>query len=162
MGILLFIVREICLFFSFFWSYFHSALGSDLGWPPHIVPVPSAMPLLNTVLLLSSGATITWAHTALLCSKWNEAKVRLLMTVFLGLLFSLMQLLEYERCTFTISDSVYGRIFYLATGFHGLHVLVGSLFILLMFFRHLNGHFSSRHHFGFEARAWYWHFVDVV
>lgn len=162
-GMLLFIVREVCFFFSFFWAFFHSALSIEFGWPPHIIPIdPMVVPLLNTVVLLSRGATITWAHMALLVSKWIEVRLSISATVFLGILFTSLQFFEYKYCPFTISDSVYGSVFYIATGFHGLHVILGAIFILCIFFRFFIGHFSRNRHFGFEARAWYWHFVDVV
>ena len=168
MGMILFIIREIFFFFSFFWAFFHSSLGPNVeigsAWPPTFVrPVnPFEVPLLNTTVLLSRGATITWAHMSLLNSNWRETRLGLTYTIGLGILFTALQLQEYERCSFTITDSVYGRTFYVATGFHGLHVIIGTLFISVTLCRHLGLHFSSEHHFGFEGRAWYWHFVDVV
>lgn len=167
LGMLLFITREVCFFASFFWAYFHMALRPSIeisSWPPlGVTPInPYEVPLLNTILLLSRGATMTWAHISLLGSKWVDTLTGLFYTVLLGLIFTWLQAMEYKSCRFTIADSVFGRTFYIATGFHGLHVLVGTLFILIILFRHLDRHFSCRHHRGFEARAWYWHFVDVV
>jgi len=168
LGILLFIIREVCLFLAFFWSFFHSSLRPtvEVGstWPPVWVETldPFAVPLLNTTLLLSSGASITWAHIALLRGKWFEARIRLSLTVALGAFFTVLQTAEYFYSPFSISDSVYGSTFYLATGFHGLHVIIGTLFIGVILYRHNMKHFSEAHHFGFERRAWYWHFVDVV
>ena len=167
LGMILFIIREVFLFLTFFWAFFHSALRPNIEigstWPPAVVPLdPFSVPLLNTTLLLSSGATITWAHMAMQRSSWIETNLGMLFTVVLGSIFSILQLLEYGFCSFTMSDSIYGSTFYIATGFHGLHVLFGTIFIATEWFRHYNGHFTEVHHFGFEARAWYWHFVDVI
>jgi len=168
LGILLFITSEVCLFLAFFWSFFHSSLRPtvEVGatWPPVWVESinPFGVPLLNTTVLLSSGATITWAHIALLRGNRYEARISLSITVALGGFFTVLQAAEYVYRPFTISDSVYGRTFFLATGFHGLHVIIGSFFIGVILYRHLLCHFSEAHHFGFESRAWYWHFVDVV
>ena len=165
-GMLLFITREVFFFFTFFWAYFHASLSPNVEigsrWPPVPRIDPFGVPLLNTTVLLSRGATITWAHMAVLSSHRIEAGVRFAWTVMLGIFFTLLQVREYLNSRFTISDSVYGRTFFLATGFHGLHVVIGTLFILVMWIRHCWGHFSRVHHFGFEASAWYWHFVDVV
>lgn len=167
-GILLFIVSEVLFFFSFFWAFFHRSLSPrlELGrvWPPvGIEPFnPFRVPLLNTAILLGSGATVTWAHHCLICREHGEAVFRLTLTVVLGAYFTSLQAFEYWEATFSIADSVYGSTFFVATGFHGLHVIIGSLFLLVCLGRLLASHFSSRHHFGFEAAAWYWHFVDVV
>ena len=167
-GILLFIVSEVFLFFAFFWAFFHSSLSPNVErgttWPPTgVKPIdPYEVPLLNTTVLLSSGASITWAHISLMNSRWIEAHVRFALTVGLGALFTLLQLIEYKYRTFSMADSVYGRVFFLATGFHGIHVVIGTIFIRAIWGRHLYRHFSESHHFGFEGRAWYWHFVDVV
>ena len=168
MGMLLFIVSEICFFGSFFWAYFHSRLGprrivcGDCNSYTVRTINPFHVPLLNTLLLLGRGSRITWVHIAVLANDWVEASLGFAITVILGAAFTGLQLLEYTQCPFSISDSVYGSSFYLATGFHGLHVIIGTLFITVIYWRHLNGHFSARHHFGLEARAWYWHFVDVI
>ena len=168
LGILLFITREVFFFFTFFWTYFHSSLsiGQEIGrlWPPVGIETLNAfdVPLLNTTVLLSSGVTITWAHISLLNSQWIEAHLSFAATVALGTLFTFLQAFEYCCCTFTIADSVLGSTFFVVTGFHGLHVIIGSLFIAVIWTRHYFNHFSSIHHMGFEASAWYWHFVDVV
>lgn len=168
LGIILFIVSEILFFFSFFWSYFHSSLSPsiDIGmiWPPlGIIPFnPYDIPLINSIILISSGLTVTWTHHSLLNNNLIESKKRLLITIFLGLYFTSLQLFEYKEAPFTISDSVYGSVFFIATGFHGLHVIIGTLFLYICFLRLSFLHFSSSHHFGFEAAVWYWHFVDVV
>jgi len=167
-GIILFIVSEICFFFSFFWAFFHRRLSPclELGrvWPPTgLQPFdPFRVPLLNTAILLASGATVTWAHHALLQAQHSEAQIRLRVTLRLGFYFTLLQGFEYYEARFTIADSVYGATFFVATGFHGLHVIIGTLFLSVCFTRLCLGHFSPTHHFGFEAAAWYWHFVDVV
>ena len=168
LGIVLFIVSEIIFFFSFFWAFFHSSLSprGELGilWPPAgISPLdPFSVPLLNTVILLSSGVTVTWAHRALVEGYHKRALTSLLLTVVLGLYFIRVQYLEYCTSRFTIRDSVFGSVFFVATGFHGFHVIIGTLFLAACLGRLLRGHFSNNHHFGFEASAWYWHFVDVV
>lgn len=168
LGIILFIISEIFFFISFFWAFFHSRLSPtiELGlcWPPRGVDRfdPFKIPLLNTIILLSSGITITWAHHRLLTNNFKQMNNSLLITVILGVYFSFLQIYEYADSRFSISDSCYGSTFFIATGFHGLHVLVGTTFLLVCYIRHLNSHFSIHHHFGVEASAWYWHFVDVV
>nr|YP_009539791.1 cytochrome c oxidase subunit III [Suhpalacsa longialata]AYP72729.1 cytochrome c oxidase subunit III [Suhpalacsa longialata] len=167
-GMILFIISEVFFFVSFFWAFFHSSLSPtvELGltWPPMgIMPFnPLEIPLLNTVILLSSGVTITWAHHSLMNSNYTQTAQGLFFTILLGVYFTMLQAYEYIEASFTIADSVYGSTFFVATGFHGLHVLIGTTFLMICFIRHVNFHFSSNHHFGFEAAAWYWHFVDVV
>lgn len=168
LGIILFIVSEILFFFSFFWAYFHSSLAPaiEIGqlWPPlGIKPFnPFDIPLINTIILISSGLTVTWSHHAILNKNLKERIKRLLLTILLGIYFTSLQLIEYIEAPFTIADSVYGSTFFIATGFHGLHVIIGTLFLFFCYIRMSSLHFSSNHHFGFEAAAWYWHFVDVV
>ena len=167
-GMILFILREVWFFLAFFWAFFHSSLSpnTDLGsiWPPAgILSInPYDVPLLNTLVLLTSGATITWAHISLVNSIWMEAFISTGATILLGISFTYLQVYEFVHCSFAISDSVFGGVFFLLSGFHGLHVLIGTIFIAVIFMRHTWGHFSANHHFGFEASAWYWHFVDVV
>lgn len=167
-GFILFIASEVCFFFSFFWAYFHSALAPtpEIGcvWPPHgiMVPNPFHIPLLNTGILLASGATVTWSHMRLLASSRKESIVSLGLTLALGSIFLGLQGLEYYEMPFTIADSVYGSCFYMLTGFHGLHVTVGVLFLFVCLVRIYRHHFSPSHHVGFEIAIWYWHFVDVV
>lgn len=167
-GMLLFILSEVMFFFSFFWAFFHSALAPtpEIGslWPPLGIETINAwgVPLLNTVLLLSSGATITWAHHAIVCGHRKNALLGLTLTVFLAIIFTLLQAVEYIESTFSISDGVYGSIFFLSTGFHGIHVIIGTIFLIINLIRLINHHLTKEHHFGFEAAAWYWHFVDVV
>nr|UOR16938.1 cytochrome c oxidase subunit 3 [Aplomya sp.] len=167
-GMILFILSEILFFFSFFWAFFHSSLSPsmELGaiWPPMgIMPFnPFQIPLLNTIILLTSGITVTWAHHSLMEGNHSQTTQGLFFTVILGIYFTILQAYEYIEAPFTIADSVYGSTFFMATGFHGIHVLIGTTFLLICLIRHLKNHFSMNHHFGFEAAAWYWHFVDIV
>lgn len=167
-GIILFIISEIFFFISFFWAFFHRSLSPNIeigsNWPPiNIISFnPFQIPLLNTIILITSGITVTWAHHALIENNYTQTSQRLFITIILGIYFTILQVYEYIEAPFTIADSIYGSTFFLATGFHGLHVIIGTIFLLTCFIRHLNFHFSSNHHFGFEAAAWYWHFVDVV
>nr|YP_009159099.1 cytochrome c oxidase subunit III [Aegista diversifamilia]AKP55339.1 cytochrome c oxidase subunit III [Aegista diversifamilia] len=167
-GVLLFIVSEVCFFFAFFWAYFHSSLAPNVEigsvWPPiGITTLPTfSVPLLNTSVLLLSGVSVTWSHHAIEEGKFKNAGFGLLITVLLGFYFLLLQLGEYKETMFSIADSVYGSTFFMATGFHGLHVLVGATFLTVCLFRFYKFHFTTSHHVGFLAAAWYWHFVDVV
>jgi heme/copper-type cytochrome/quinol oxidase subunit 3 len=167
-GMILFIVSEIFFFVSFFWAFFHFALSPNIFiycvWPPIGVTTldPWSIPCLNTVILLSSGVTLTWAHRLILLNKEVGATHTLLTTIFLGVIFTLLQIFEYTQTTFSINDSAYGSIFFVATGFHGLHVLVGTIFLAVCYIRLRKGHFTPTRHLGFECAAWYWHFVDVV
>lgn len=168
LGIILFIISELLFFVRFFWCYFHVYLGSavDIGniWPPKgiISFNPYFVPLLNTIILLSSGVTVTLSHYGLLINNYKFGKNYLFYTFILGLIFTIFQGLEYIEAIFCLSDSVYGSIFFIGTGFHGLHVIIGSLFLIINYLRIKNINFSINHHFGFEAAAWYWHFVDVI
>nr|YP_010583005.1 cytochrome c oxidase subunit III [Yangisunda tiani]UGN61451.1 cytochrome c oxidase subunit III [Yangisunda tiani] len=168
MGMILFITSEVFFFLSFFWAFFHSSLAPtiEMGmkWPPMGIMVfnPINIPMLNTMILLGSGVTITWAHHSLLNKNYSKMNQAMLITVLLGLYFSMLQLYEYMESTFCIADSVYGSTFFMATGFHGLHVIIGTIFIAVSGWRMKMLHFSTNHHVGFEASAWYWHFVDVV
>nr|YP_010714330.1 cytochrome c oxidase subunit III [Amata multigutta]WDD57558.1 cytochrome c oxidase subunit 3 [Amata multigutta] len=167
-GMILFIVSEVFFFLSFFWAFFHSSLAPNIEigtlWPPmNITPFnPFQIPLLNTIILISSGVSVTWAHHALMENNNSQTTQGLFITIILGIYFTILQAYEYFEAPFTIADSIYGSTFFMATGFHGLHVIIGTLFLLICLIRHLNNHFSNNHHFGFEAAAWYWHFVDVV
>nr|UPL65823.1 cytochrome c oxidase subunit III [Alloeorhynchus sp.] len=167
-GMILFIVSEILFFVSFFWGFFHSSLAPTMeigsSWPPAGIVTfnPMQIPLLNTMILLCSGISVTWAHHSLMENNHSQALQGLTFTVILGIYFSILQGYEYLESSFTISDSVYGSTFFMATGFHGIHVIIGTTFLLTCLMRHSMFHFSKSHHFGFEAAAWYWHFVDVV
>nr|CCI69373.1 cytochrome oxidase subunit 3 [Metacrangonyx sp. 4 MDMBR-2012] len=167
-GMILFIISEVFFFFSFFWAFFHSSLNTTveigLSWPPTGIEAfnPFKIPLLNTIVLLVSGVSVTWAHNAVLQGLHTQATQSMGFTIFLGVYFTMLQLFEYLEAPFSISDSVYGTVFFVATGFHGLHVIVGSLFLSVNLLRIYTSQFSNYHHFGLEAAIWYWHFVDVV
>nr|ADD62149.1 cytochrome c oxidase subunit III [Takobia yixiani] len=167
-GMILFIVSEVLFFVSFFWAFFHSSLSPSvelgLEWPPKGISSfnPLQIPLLNTGVLLASGVTVTWAHHGLMESNYTQSIQGLFFTVILGIYFSILQGYEYIEAPFSIADSAYGSCFYMATGFHGFHVLIGTTFLLVCLIRLMMNQFSGSHHFGFEAAAWYWHFVDVV
>jgi cytochrome c oxidase subunit 3 len=191
-GMLLFIASEVMFFVAWFWAYFNAAIfHADVGvatWPPAgIVTLdPWHLPLLNTLLLLTSGTTVTWAHHAIQTGDRKGAVQGLALTVALGLCFTAVQAWEYAHAPFTFGfnnlarapfesgahiflaagagnfDAVYGSTFFMATGFHGFHVIVGTIFLIVCLFRAIAGQFTPTRHFGFEAAAWYWHFVDVV
>ena len=191
MGVILFIISELMLFFSFFWAFFHSSLAPSvlLGsvWPPLGINVlnPLKIPLLNTLILLLSGLTVTWSHHVIRDKSWQKVffmkndnsqiglfntfldnyvicVFSLFLTVVLGIEFTIWQGYEYYKATFYLYDGVYGSTFYMTTGLHGFHVIVGTLFLLICLFRLIDLHFIYNHHFGYEAAIWYWHFVDVV
>jgi cytochrome c oxidase subunit 3 len=186
-GMILFIVSEIMFFFSFFWAFFHSSVNPSIWiggiWPPiGIHPLdPWKLPFLNTLILLSSGVTVTWAHRAMIgrsnkviSTSTNKLEVvntltdrqsvilALFMTIVYGCLFTLLQRYEYTQTDFTIADGIYGSTFFVTTGFHGLHVIIGTLFLIVCLVRHYAYHFTREYHFGLEAAIWYWHFVDVI
>lgn len=167
-GIALFILSEVFFFVSFFWAFFHLRLGtlSEGGrWPPAgVLPInPFGVPLLNTAVLLSSGVRVTWAHYAIREFQRIESIEALVVTVLLGSWFTGLQLEEYLTASFTISDGSYGSLFFVITGFHGIHVLIGTMFLLVGLVRTVIYHFSKGHnHVGLEVAIWYWHFVDVV
>nr|AYB71582.1 cytochrome oxidase subunit 3 [Platorchestia sp. AKP-2018] len=167
-GMVLFIASEILFFFSFFWAFFHNSLNTTMEvggqWPPTSIVVfnPFQIPLLNTAILLASGMTVTWSHHAVMENNHSQSLKGLILTLFMGFYFTFLQALEYYEAPFSIADSVYGSVFFVATGFHGLHVIIGSTFLAVCLIRLFNGHFSNKHHTGFEAAIWYWHFVDVV
>nr|CAH2593475.1 cytochrome c oxydase subunit 3 [Physella acuta]CAH2593676.1 cytochrome c oxydase subunit 3 [Physella acuta]CAH2594061.1 cytochrome c oxydase subunit 3 [Physella acuta]CAH2594144.1 cytochrome c oxydase subunit 3 [Physella acuta]CAH2594153.1 cytochrome c oxydase subunit 3 [Physella acuta] len=167
-GFLLFIVSEVFFFVGFFWAYFHVSLSPDIAlggvWPGSgiITIKPFSVPLLNTVLLLSSGVSLTWSHHAMMGGDKTEASISLICTIVFGLLFLVCQFLEYYEACYTISDSVFGSVFFMGTGFHGFHVFIGVTMLTVTLLRLRCYHFSSSHHLGFLVTAWYWHFVDVV
>lgn len=169
-SMLLFIFSEVMFFagffFSFFWLGFAPSIELNLTWPPNdlqnLIFNPFEIPLLNTIILLTSGATITISHLFIKEGKFFEAILFISLTLFLAFLFLLIQLFEYFTAPFDISDGAYASVFYICTGFHGFHVIVGAIFIAFMLYRVFLHNFSQMHHFGFEASAWYWHFVDVV
>lgn len=167
-GMILFILSEVFFFVSFFWAYYDARLSPcvEIGmqWPPKgILPLGVySVPLLNTVILLSSGVTVTWSHHSLVGNYYLARVTSLAVTVALGLYFLYMQYLEYRERAFCIADGVYGTTFFISTGFHGIHVIVGTTFLFYVLLSMLRGVLLYNHHFIFEAAAWYWHFVDVV
>jgi len=189
-GMILFIASEVMFFVAWFWAYFDAALfpaaqtipGDQMvgltarqevtggQWPPVATEDgrflatfdPWGLPLVNTLVLLLSGTTVTWAHHALLQNDRRGLIWGLVLTIILGILFTTLQVYEYQHAAFEFSGHIYGSVFFMATGFHGAHVVIGTLFLIVCLFRALRGHFTPEKHFGFEAAAWYWHFVDVV
>lgn len=167
-GVIIFILTEVMFFAAFFWGYFHSSLAPtiEIGgiWPPvGVEPFnPYGVPLLNTYILVLSGVTITYAHHYMIAGNYKRMSEGFIFTIILAILFTFLQVLEYLEAPFTIADSVYGSTFFMATGFHGFHVIIGTTFILVCYLRSLSYQYTRQHHVGFEAAAWYWHFVDVV
>ncbi|WP_127144774.1 cytochrome c oxidase subunit 3 [Pelagibacterium montanilacus] len=175
-GMILFIASEIMFFVAWFWAYFDAAFYPDEivqearvaftggAWPPVGVEVfdPWHLPLFNTLLLLLSGTTVTWAHHAILENDREGLKWGLILTVLLGALFSFVQVIEYTQAHFDFARNIYGATFFMATGFHGFHVFIGTVFLFVCLMRVYRGHFTPNQHLGFEFAAWYWHFVDVV
>lgn len=161
-------MSEALFFLGIFWAYFHSSLSpnTELGgqWPPMGINAinPFELPLLNTILLLSSGVTVTYAHHSVIQGERKGALIGTLLTIILAICFTFFQYLEYKWAPFTISDSVYGASFYFGTGFHGFHVIIGTIFLFVGFWRLLAYHFTDHHHLGLESGILYWHFVDVV
>ena len=175
-GMALFIASEVMFFVAFFWAFFDASLfAGEVAqflrleytqgvWPPpQIVTIPPfELPLLMTMILLLSGCTATWAHHAILHGQREESVKALGLTVLLGTCFLGFQIYEYAHAHFHFKDGIYPSTFFMATGFHGFHVFVGTVFLLVCWIRAMKGHFTPERHFGFEAAAWYWHFVDVV
>ena len=175
-GMILFIASEVMFFVAWFWAYFDQFFRVDdveqfarvafTGghWPPAGIELfdPFHLPLFNTIILLTSGTTVTWAHHALIHGDKKGLKAGLWLTVALGALFSVVQVIEYTRAGFGFSENIYGATFFMATGFHGFHVLVGTIFLIVCLARAYVGNLTQKHHLGFEFAAWYWHFVDVV
>ncbi|MCO5092339.1 cytochrome c oxidase subunit 3 [Bosea sp. (in: a-proteobacteria)] len=175
-GMIMFIASEVMFFVAWFWAYFDASLfaGEEINflrydftgghWPPKGIETfdPWHLPLLNTLILLTSGTTVTWAHHALINNDRAGLKQGLWLTVILGTLFTICQIYEYSHATFGFSGNIYGATFFMATGFHGFHVLIGTIFLTVCLYRAYLGHFKPDQHLGFEFAAWYWHFVDVV
>ena len=175
-GMILFIASEVMFFVAWFWAFFDASLfpGEAIEysrveftgghWPPKGVEVldPWHLPLLNTLILLTSGTTITWAHHALLENDRRGMKFGLILTIALGMVFTSVQAFEYAHAPFGFKESIYGATFFMATGFHGFHVIIGTIFLIVCLIRTYMGHFTPKQHLGFEFAAWYWHFVDVV
>jgi len=167
-GMLLFIFTEVMFFSAFFWGYFHASLAPNLEigsiWPPMGIQPFNAwdVPFVNTLILLLSGATVTWSHHSMIHGNRIQCITGLILTLILATGFTALQGYEYLEAPFSIADGIYGSSFFMATGFHGFHVIVGSIFLLVCLIREFKYHFTTTHHVGFEAAAWYWHFVDVV
>ena len=182
-GFILFIMSEVMFFSAWFWSFFKHAMYPmgenspmvDGVWPPAGIETfdPWHLPLINTLILLCSGAAATWAHHALVHEENREdieekalhggiMKWGLLIAIALGAIFTVFQAYEYGHAAFSFSGNIYGANFFMATGFHGFHVIVGTIFLAICLLRVMKGHFTAKSHLGFEAAAWYWHFVDVV
>ena len=175
-GMIMFIASEVMFFAAWFWAFFDASIFYGEAqqvlrldytggqWPPADTEVldPLHLPLYNTIILLLSGTTVTWAHHGLLHNDRTALKWGLALTVALGILFSAVQFYEYSVAPFSFSGSLYGATFFMATGFHGFHVLIGTIFLIVCLVRAMRGDFTPEKHFGFEAAAWYWHFVDVV
>ncbi|OAN49592.1 cytochrome B562 [Paramagnetospirillum marisnigri] len=167
LGMALFIASEVMFFAGFFWAFFHSALGvapTTTQWPPAgIVPLDTwHLPFINTLILMSSGLTLTRGHHALMEDRIGPTTRWLALTIALGVLFLGLQIHEYGSALFAFKDGIYPSVFYMATGFHGFHVFVGVCFLAVCLVRTLGGQFSAKRHLGFQAAAWYWHFVDAV
>jgi cytochrome c oxidase subunit 3 len=175
-GMMLFIASEVMLFVAFFWAYFDGFFRFDdveqyarvtaTGghWPPVGIELFDAfhLPLFNTLILLTSGTTVTWAHHALLEGDRKGLRWGLVLTVALGVLFTCVQMIEYSEAAFSFAGNMYGATFFMATGLHGFHVAVGTIFLIVCLLRAERGDFTPERHLGFEFAAWYWHFVDVV
>uniref|UniRef100_A0AAU7LKL1 Cytochrome c oxidase subunit 3 n=1 Tax=Syrbatus sp. 2 RRMO-2024a TaxID=3154168 RepID=A0AAU7LKL1_9COLE len=167
-SMMMFIISELFFFFGIFWSFFHSSLSPTveigLNWPPLNINIlnPLQIPLLNTLILLTSGMTITWSHYSLHLNLFKYSFLSLSITIILGIMFSILQMYEYMSLKFSISDSIYGSLFFFMTGFHGFHVLIGTLFLMICLIRLFFNHFSKTHMFGIESASWYWHFIDMV
>jgi cytochrome c oxidase subunit 3 len=175
-GMIMFIASEVMFFVAWFWAFFDASLYPNEAiqearvaftggqWPPKGIEVldPWHLPLYNTIILLLSGTTLTWAHHALLNNDRKGLIQGLVLTVALGVIFSSVQAYEYAHAPFGFKNSIYGATFFMATGFHGFHVLIGTIFLLVCLLRAAAGDFTPKQHFGLEAAAWYWHFVDVV
>ncbi|MDO5705072.1 MAG: cytochrome c oxidase subunit 3 [Paracoccus sp. (in: a-proteobacteria)] len=172
-GFILFIVSEAMFFVAWFWNWFKNVLYpmgpmspiQDGVWPPEgIVPFdPWHLPFINTLVLLLSGVAVTWAHHALAHDNDRRTTIwGLAVAVILGVFFTILQAYEYSHAAFGLADTAYASGFYLATGFHGFHVIIGTIFLFVCLIRMLKGQMSQQQHVGFEAAAWYWHFVDVV
>ena len=175
-GMIMFIASEVMFFVAWFWAYFEAALYTAYPiqpqrveftggmWPPKGIEAfdPWHLPLLNTLILLTSGTTVTWAHHALLHGDRKGLKYGLWLTIILGVLFTACQAYEYAHAHFGFAGSIYSSTFFMATGFHGAHVIIGTIFLAVCLLRTYKGDFTPKQHLGFEFAAWYWHFVDVV
>nr|AKM70228.1 cytochrome oxidase subunit III [Anoecia fulviabdominalis] len=167
-SMILFIIFEMFLFISFFWNFLHNSLAPSielgLNWPPKNIKFfnPTLIPLLNTIILLTSSFTVTLFHFYLLNNNKKKTVKLMIYTIILSMYFIILQGIEYKQATFTFSDSIFGSSFFMATGFHGLHVIIGTIFLILNLIRMTKLHISYIHHISFELAAWYWHFIDII
>lgn len=167
-SIIIFILSELFFFISFFWAFFHRSISPsidiNMSWPPKIIKVFNyiEIPLLNTFTLVTSGFFVTLSHLYLIKNNFTRRSKILILTITIGVYFSAVQIVEYFNSYFCFNDRVYGSIFFLSTGFHGIHVLVGTLFLAVSLIRMCMNHFSLIHHINYELSIWYWHFVDVI
>lgn len=167
-SMVIFIISELFFFISFFWTFFHNSISPsieiNITWPPKIIKIFNYLeiPLLNTFTLITSGFFITLRHLYFLNNNFSKRCCSLIYTIILGLYFSIIQLIEYQNSYFCLNDRIYGSIFFLSTGFHGIHVIIGTLILIVSLIRICNYHFSLTHHINFEFSIWYWHFVDVI
>lgn len=167
-GMSLFILSEIMFFFSFFWAYFHISLSPNIYigfiWPPKYITIldPYSLPLWNTIILLSSGVTVTYAHKSILVGDRYTSLDGLFWTIVYGIIFTIIQGYEYCFSSYSINDGIFGSLFFLLTGFHGIHVLIGTIFLIVCFYRQLEYHFTRQHHLGLELSILYWHMVDII
>jgi heme/copper-type cytochrome/quinol oxidase subunit 3 len=167
LGFLLFITSEVMLFFGFFWAYYHAnffpTIAIGCQWPPHaIFSDVGLLPALNSYILIVSGISLTWSHRAHLASIRSESLIGLIITIVWGVIFLNVQWYEYKHTTFCINDGIFGSCFYIMTGFHGIHVFIGTILLLIALYRQIGYHFTPRLHFQMKSSIWYWHFVDVV
>nr|QHF16908.1 cytochrome c oxidase subunit III [Therioaphis trifolii] len=168
LSMILFIISEMFLFISFFWNFLHNSLAPSielgLNWPPKNIQFfnPLLIPMLNTIILLTSSFTITLTHFYLLNNNKSKSLIFMNLTIILSIYFLILQMIEYNEATFTFSDSIFGSSFYMATGFHGMHVIIGTIFLLMNMIRMIKMHMSFLHHISFELAAWYWHFIDII
>nr|DBA43473.1 TPA_asm: COX3 [Bombus bohemicus] len=167
-SMIMLIISELFFFISFFWTFFHNSMSPSIeinsSWPPKMIKFfnPMEIPLLNSITLILSGLMVTISHYYLLNNNMKLSIFYLMSTILLGIYFNIMQILEYKNSFFCINDSIYGSIFFLSTGFHGIHVMIGTLMLMLSLLRMYKNHFSSSHHVNYELSIWYWHFVDMI
>lgn len=165
--IILFIISELFFFISFFWTFIHSSISPSIEignyWPPKLIIIfnPYDIPILNSIILITSGITITWRHNLIKNNK-NKSLKLLNLTIILGIYFSILQYIEYYEAQFSFNDRIFGSIFFIATGFHGIHVIIGTIFLIICSIRLYNNQFSIIHHLNFDLASWYWHFVDII
>nr|AZL93184.1 cytochrome c oxidase subunit 3 [Diapriidae sp. ZJUH_2016010] len=166
-SMILFILSEIMFFMSMFWCYMHMYLSPSIEigsiWPPKNIEMfnPFLIPLINSIILITSGMTLTYSHYLMINNKFIKSIIYMYMTIILGMMFTTIQIYEYKMSFFNISDSIYGSIFFMLTGFHGLHVIIGTIFLITSL-KNMYNKFSKMNNLSFELSSWYWHFVDFI